>query len=424
MKFINTLDKNEKVTFRQATLKGLAENKGLYVPESIPVLPASFFENIEQLSNEEIGVEVLKHFIGDELCHEELSAIVADTIHFPFPVKQVKEDIHVLELFHGPTMAFKDIGARFMARCLGKFAEVGKPVTVLVATSGDTGSAVAHGFFNVPNVKVKILFPDGKISPFQEYQMTSLGNNIEAIAVKGTFDDCQALVKQALQDVELRNKVQLSSANSINLARLLPQALYYFFAYKTLKPMLNGRELVFSVPSGNFGNLTAGLYAKRMGLPVHKFIASNNANDTFYRYQQTSLFEPKPSVETYSNAMDVGNPSNFDRILHLYNNDSLAIGSDVASATFTDEQTLQQMEETFSKHGYTLDPHGAVGMLGLNIILENHQTGLFLATASPAKFEEVVRKAIPTFPATAFEAKECYKLEMDNDYAQLVRVLA
>lgn len=423
MNFISTKDSNEKVTFKEATLRGLAQHKGLYVPESVPALPPSFFENISRMDDYEIAFKVMQHFAGESLPESSLRKIVEETLSFPLPVKNLSENIHVLELFHGPTMAFKDVGARFMARCLSEFTTPGKTVKVIVATSGDTGSAVANGFYKVESVEVFILFPKGKISKFQEQQMTSLGENIKAIEVEGTFDDCQALAKQALNDQTLQSRMQLSSANSINAARFLPQMLYYFLAYKQIRSLLKEKDWIVSVPSGNFGNLTAGLYARKMGLPVHRFIAANNANDTFYQYYLSGVYQPKPSVQTYSNAMDVGAPSNFDRIMHLYNNDLERLKKDIMAATFSDEDTLEKIRATYQKMGYVLDPHGAVGLLSLEAHLQPEQTGLFLATAHPRKFEAVVQKAIPGYPANNAVIDSCFKTQIKNDYRQLVDLL-
>ena len=311
MNYISTRKNDEKVSFKEAVINGLSNNGGLYFPEIIPQLPISFFDKIENLEDNEIAFKVLYPFIKGSLTAVQLKALITETINFPIPVVSVEKDIFALELFHGPTQAFKDVGARFMSRCLSHFyADKKEAITILVATSGDTGSAVANGFFNLPGVSVKILFPKGKVSPYQEYQMTGLGKNIKAIEVDGTFDDCQKLVKEAFNDNQLRKEISLSSANSINIARLLPQMLYYFFAYKQLKLKLKDKDLVVSVPSGNLGNLTAGLLAKNMGLPIKRFIAAHNANDSFNQYLKTGRLKKKASILTYSNAMDVGNPSN------------------------------------------------------------------------------------------------------------------
>jgi len=419
MNYLNTRA-NEVVSFKTATLNGLGAKGGLYVPESIPELPHSFFEQIEDLSDVEIATTVLWPFVEGSLTHNELSKIVGETLSFPTPVKHISKNIHVLELFHGPTMAFKDVGARFISRCLAQFVKEGSETTVLVATSGDTGSAVANGFANVDGIKVKILFPKGKVSPFQEHQMTSLGGNIQALEVDGTFDDCQALVKQAFNDDALKKKVQLSSANSINVARFLPQMTYYFLAYKQMKGLLKDRNWIVSVPSGNFGNLTAGLIAKKMGLPVHQFVASNNANSTFYEYLSSGKYEPKKSVITYSNAMDVGAPSNFERIEFLYDKNLASIKSDILGFTFTNEQTLDEIRQVYNLHEYVLDPHGAVGHAGLNAHLHENEVGLFLETAHPKKFESVVKQALPSYPIHDVNLQGCSKISMNNSYAEFV----
>ena len=423
MNFINTKDHNEKVSFKEATLTGLAANKGLYVPETIPLMLNSFFESIEQLENVELAFQVMFPYVKDSLAEEQLRQILKETLSFPIPVVEVSKHVYALELFHGPTQAFKDVGARFMSRCLSQFMSQQNGITVLVATSGDTGSAVAHGFYNVKGVTVKILFPKGKISLFQEYQMTSLGNNIHAIEVDGTFDDCQSLVKQAFSDRNLNRKLQLSSANSINVARVLPQMLYYFFAYKQLKSRINNKRWIVSVPSGNFGNLTAGLLARNMGLPIHKFVAANNANDTFYQYWQTGEYIPKPSVVTCSNAMDVGVPSNFERIMHLYESNYEAIKNDILASSFSDKATLKEIQETYQKTDYILDPHGAVGLLALKQYLDDNSLGVFLETAHPRKFEAVVKKAIPTYPIQEVSLNNCSKVTIDNSYDCLLQEL-
>ena len=420
MIYINTKDSHEQVSFRQATINGLASQGGLYVPKSIPTLDSDWIQNIENYSDHEIGFHVMRQLIGtDSLSDDQLRKIVKETLSFDTPVVDLGHKINVLELFHGPTLAFKDVGARFMSRCLGQFNNE-EEVNVLVATSGDTGSAVASGFFGVEGVKVTILFPKGKVSPFQEYQMSSLGHNIKAVEVEGTFDDCQALVKQAFRDKELNKKYSLSSANSINVARLLPQALYYFLAYKQMKQRGLSDELVFSVPSGNFGNITAGLLAKKMGLPIKRFVAANNANDTFYQYIQSGEWQPKPSVQTYSNAMDVGAPNNFDRILYLFDNNFTDIRREIKAYTYSNEETLTKMKSYYSSTDYVLDPHGAVGLLALEADLSLSEVGVFLATAHPKKFESVVVKAIPDYPIQQVDLGECQKFEIADDYIAFV----
>jgi threonine synthase len=422
MKYISTRQKNETISFKEATLNGLAKDGGLYVPNQIPSLPTAFFEQIEKCPDCEIAFTVLKPFVSDSLTDTQLQSVIFQTLSFPLPMVLVNKNSYALELFHGPTQAFKDIGARFMSRCLSNFNE-GKEVSVLVATSGDTGSAVANGFYNVSGIKVKILFPKGKVSPYQEFQMTSLGNNIQAIEVEGTFDDCQALVKQAFNDANLRKKLALSSANSINVARLLPQMLYYFIAYKQLKSALGDKKLVVSVPSGNFGNLTAGLIAKKMGLPISRFIAANNANDTFFDYLTTGIYTPKPSVQTLSNAMDVGAPSNFERILYLYNQQLEALKLDVSAFTFDDQATLNEIENCYKNNHYLLDPHGAIGKLALNKSLKNDELGLFLETAHPQKFSSVIQKVIPNFEAPKVDLSHCSKKTIKNNYKNLCELL-
>jgi len=422
MKYISTRQKNETISFKEATLNGLAKDGGLYVPNHIPSLPKAFFDQLETYSNHEIAFAVLKPFVSDSLTETQLKSVIFQTLSFPLPTVQVNKNSYALELFHGPTQAFKDIGARFMSRCLSYFNE-GKEVIVLVATSGDTGSAVANGFYNVSGIKVKILFPKGKVSPYQEFQMTSLGNNIQAIEIEGTFDDCQALVKQAFNDTNLRKKLALSSANSINVARLLPQMLYYFIAYKQLKSALGDKKLVVSVPSGNFGNLTAGLIAKKFGLPISRFIAANNANDTFFNYLTTEIYTPKPSVQTLSNAMDVGAPSNFERILYLYNQQLEALKLDVSAFTFSDQATLNELKNCYKNNHYLLDPHGAIGKLALDKSLKNDELGLFLETAHPQKFSSVIQKVIPSFKAPKVDLSHCSKKTIKNNYKNLCDLL-
>lgn len=420
MIYINTKDTNEQVSFRQATINGLAGQGGLYVPQTIPSLDTEWIDNIENYTDHEIGFHVMRQLIGlESLSDSQLKQIVTETLAFDIPVVDLGESINVLELFHGPTLAFKDVGARFMSRCLGQFSNK-EEVNVLVATSGDTGSAVANGFFGVEGVKVTILFPKDKVSPFQEYQMSSLGHNIKAVEVAGTFDDCQALVKQAFRDVELNKKFTLSSANSINVARLLPQSLYYFLAYKQMKQRGLAQELVISVPSGNFGNITAGILAKKMGLPIKRFVAANNANKTFYHYIQTGNWQPKPSVQTYSNAMDVGAPSNFDRILHFYNGDYEALRREISSYTYSDDETLIKMKSFYSAKDYVLDPHGAVGLLALGAHLSDSEEGIFLATAHPKKFESVVVQAISDYSIQEIDLSGCKKSVIGNDYEAFV----
>jgi threonine synthase len=384
-------------TFENAVIKGLAPDRGLYFPEIITPLKASFFENIETLSNEAIAFEAIKQFISPEIPENVLKTIVSETLSFDFPVVNLTESISTLELFHGPTMAFKDVGARFMARCLGYFnKDNSNEVTVLVATSGDTGGAVANGFLGVKGVRVVILYPSGKVSDIQEKQLTTLGQNITALEVDGTFDDCQDMVKKAFLDDELTSTMQLTSANSINVARWLPQLFYFMFAYKQLKN--RSKEIVFSVPSGNFGNVCAGMIAQKLGLPIRHFIASNNENNVVTRYLKSNSYDPKPSVQTVSNAMDVGNPSNFIRIQAIYNNNFETLKSNLSSYSFTDEETKQALDEIYKTTQYIADPHGAVGYLGCKAYLESNPQAhcVFLETAHPTKFLDVVKEVIST----------------------------
>ncbi len=384
-------------TFENAVIKGLAPDRGLYFPENITPLKASFFETIETLSNEAIAFEAIKQFISPEIPEDVLKTIVSETLSFDFPVVNLTESISTLELFHGPTMAFKDVGARFMARCLGYFnKDNSNEVTVLVATSGDTGGAVANGFLGVKGVRVVILYPSGKVSDIQEKQLTTLGQNITALEVDGTFDDCQDMVKKAFLDDELTSTMQLTSANSINVARWLPQLFYFMFAYKQLKN--SSQEIVFSVPSGNFGNVCAGMIAQKLGLPIKHFIASNNENNVVTRYLKSNSYEPKPSVQTVSNAMDVGNPSNFIRIQAIYNNNFETLKSNLSSYSFTDDETKQALDEIYKTTQYIADPHGAVGYLGCKSYLETNPQAhcVFLETAHPTKFLDVVKEVIST----------------------------
>jgi threonine synthase len=380
----------------EAVVRGLAPDKGLYMPEVIKPLPASFFEEIEHLSFQEIAYRVADAFFGEDIPAETLKAIVYDTLSFDVPVVKVKENIYSLELFHGPTLAFKDVGARFMARLLGYFIkqEGAKQVNVLVATSGDTGSAVANGFLGVEGIHVYVLYPKGKVSEIQEKQFTTLGQNITALEVDGVFDDCQALVKSAFMDAELNAHMKLTSANSINVARFLPQAFYYFYAYAQLKKQGKADNLVVCVPSGNFGNITAGLFGQRMGLPVKRFIAANNKNDIFYQYLKTGVYTPKPSIATIANAMDVGDPSNFARILDLYKGDHAAIKANISGTTYSDEEIRETVRAIYQETGYLLDPHGACGCRALSEGLQAGEVGVFLETAHPAKFRDTVEGII------------------------------
>ena len=382
-------------SFKDAVIKGLAPDKGLYFPESITPLPKAFFENIDNLSYFEIAFEAIKQFVSPEIPETVLKTIVSDTLSFDFPIVKLNDNISTLELFHGPTMAFKDVGARFMARCLGYFNKNNtNEVTVLVATSGDTGGAVANGFLGVKGVNVVILYPSGKVSDIQEMQLTTLGQNIKALEVSGTFDDCQAMVKTAFLDDELTSKMQLTSANSINVARWLPQLFYFMFAYKKLHNQYD--DIVFSVPSGNFGNVCAGMMAQQLGLPIKHFIASNNENNVVTRYLVSESYEPKPSVQTISNAMDVGAPSNFIRIQEIYKNKFDTLKDNLSSYSYSDDETKEALLEIYNTYNYVADPHGAVGYLGCKAYLKEHPKAhcVFLETAHPTKFLDVVEAVI------------------------------
>jgi threonine synthase len=395
MKYYSLNHNAPKVSFEEAVIQGLATDKGLYFPETITPLAPTFFDTIENLSHTEIAFEAIKQFVGDEIPAETLKQIIAETLCFDFPVVEVEKNIYALELFHGPTMAFKDVGARFMSRCLAYFNRDKKDNTntVLVATSGDTGGAVASGFLGVKGVEVIILYPSAKVSDIQEKQLTTLGQNIKALEVDGVFDDCQDMVKKAFLDDSLKHK-NLTSANSINIARWLPQMFYFFFAYKALKKQ--NKPLIFSCPSGNFGNICAGIIAKKMGLPVAHFVAATNVNDTVPRFLVDGYYDPKPSIATISNAMDVGNPSNFIRIQEMYHNDLEQFKTDFSSFTFTDIQTIEAMKTIYRTSNYIAEPHGAVGYLGLKKELENHTDaiGIFLETAHPIKFSDVVEPTL------------------------------
>jgi threonine synthase len=397
MNYYSTNNRQVKVSLREAVVQGLASDNGLYMPEEIPVLPKQFFDELPDKSFRELSFEVAKNLIGDDIPERELKRIVDHTIQFDAPLVEVDKDIFALELFHGPTLAFKDFGARFMSQLLGYFASQQKrEITILVATSGDTGSAVANGFLGVKGTRVIVLYPSGKVSNIQEKQFTTLGQNVTALEVDGTFDDCQRLVKQAFLDENLKQQLFLTSANSINIARLIPQSFYYFYAYAQVAKL--NKPVAISVPSGNFGNLTGGLLAKRMGLPISQFIASTNVNDIVPEYLRTKSFNPRSSTQTISNAMDVGNPSNFARMLDLFGGDYDAMAREILGYAFTDVETQQTMREIFSKKKYVLDPHGAVGYLGLKKYAEtnNNFTGIFLETAHPGKFRDVVEDVLKT----------------------------
>jgi threonine synthase len=390
MNYYSLNNKSHKVSFEQAVVAGLAPDRGLYFPSAITPLPDSFFANIEKLSHEEIAFEAIKQFVGDEIPEMELKRIIAETLCFDFPCVRVEENVFSLELFHGPTMAFKDVGGRFMSRCLGYFNR-NKDIrnTVLVATSGDTGGAVASGFLGVKGVEVIILYPSGKVSDIQERQLTTLGQNIKALEVDGVFDDCQDMVKKAFLDESLKH-LNLTSANSINIARWLPQMFYIFFAYQQLKKY--NKPIILSCPSGNFGNICAGIMAKRLGLPIAHFVASTNANDTVPRFLEKGDYDPKPSVATISNAMDVGNPSNFVRIQELYNNNLSEFEKDFTSYSYTDSETEAAIRYIYNRTKYIAEPHGAVGYLGLKkeMAKQPNSVGVFLETAHPIKFLDTV----------------------------------
>lgn len=393
MKYYSTNHTAPLASLEEAVVKGLAGDRGLYMPENIKVLPKEFFDNIDKMSFQEIAYTVADAFFGEDVDAGSLKKIVYETLAFDCPVVPVTDNIYTLELFHGPTLAFKDVGARFMARLLQYFIKKENKnglVNVLVATSGDTGSAVANGFLGVDGIHVYVLYPKGKVSPIQECQFTTLGKNITAIEVDGVFDDCQALVKTAFMDEELNNHMRLTSANSINVARFLPQAFYYFYAYAQLKKAGKADNMVMCVPSGNFGNICAALFGHKMGLPIKRFVAANNANDIFYKYLQTGKYDPKPSKATLANAMDVGDPSNFARIYELYKGDHSVITALISGATFSDEQIAATMRECYKETKYVLDPHGACGYQALKELLLPGEVGVFCETAHPAKFKEKV----------------------------------
>ncbi len=395
MKYFSTNHSVPKVSLMDAVKKGLAADHGLFMPERIEEFDPKFFERIHQLSFQEIAFEVAKNFFGDDVPENVLMEIVYHSVNFDCPIVEVSDSIYSLELFHGPTMAFKDVGARFMARLLAYFLKgFKKEVNVLVATSGDTGSAVANGFFNVPGIKVYVLYPKGLVSDIQEKQFTTLGHNITALEVDGTFDDCQRMVKLAFLDKELNKAMVLTSANSINVARFLPQTFYYFNAFARLQEAGVSGDLVFSVPSGNFGNMTAGLFAKFMGLPVKRFIAANNSNDVVFKYLQTGKYKPRASVATIANAMDVGAPSNFARILELYSHSHKSISGDIVGYSYSDKEIRETMKQVFVRENYMLDPHGAIGYRALKADLNDGEVGVFLETAHPAKFTETVEDVL------------------------------
>lgn len=398
MEYYSTNRQSPPVSLQDAVLRGLAPDRGLYMPQRIGTLPRAFFNNIAQMSLQEISYAVASVLFGEDIDSDTLKEIVYDAMNFDIPLRHVTGDLYCLELFHGPTLAFKDVGARFMARMLGYFnkqAGGNRCVNVLVATSGDTGSAVANGFLGVPGIRVFVLYPQGKVSRIQEAQFTTLGQNITALEVNGTFDDCQALVKSAFIDKELNEAMMLTSANSINVARFLPQSFYYFDAYAQLAQReQDTANMVVAVPSGNFGNLAAGLVAKRMGLPIKRFIAANNSNCVFFDYLRTGQYAPRPSIATIANAMDVGDPSNFARILDLYGHSHSAICADISGCTYTDEQISQTIADTYRTCDYLLDPHGAVAFRANTELLQPGEIGVALETAHPAKFKGTVERII------------------------------
>lgn len=426
MLYYSTRHNTPKASLREAVIRGLAPDRGLYMPETVPPLPERFFRTMQGMSLPEIARTVAAAFFKEDIPKEELDTIVADTLNFDIPLKEVEEGIHVLELFHGPTFAFKDIGARFMARMLSFFVRERRQddVTVLVATSGDTGSAVANGFLGVKGIRVFVLYPSGKVSNIQEAQFTTLGENITALEIAGTFDDCQALVKSAFMDGELNRRLRLTSANSINVARFLPQSFYYFHAWS----LLAAEKTVIAVPSGNLGNLTAGLFAKRMGLPVSRFIAANNRNDLFRRYIASGEYRPGRSIQTIANAMDVGNPSNFDRILDLYRHSHAEISRDISAFAYDDATIRSAIREVYNRSHYLLDPHGACAYLALKEGKKPDEEGIFLATAHPAKFKEVVEECVQSSVSipeklSAFTKRKKRSIKLPNDFPTLKKSL-
>lgn len=430
MKYYNLKDREEKIDFRTATIKGQGKDKGLFFPASIPYFKEELIQNLHQYSDEEIAYECMKDFIGDEIPSEILRKIVSETISFEIPLRKINDDISVLELFHGPTLAFKDIGAGFMSRCLSYFLEnQQKKVTVLVATSGDTGGAVAHGFYDLPGIDVVILYPKNRVSPVQEKQLTALGKNIYALEVDGSFDDCQSLVKQAFSNEEISSQLFLTSANSINIARWLPQQIYYLLALKQWQKTEN-RAPVICVPSGNFGNICAGILAHHRGLPAEHFIAACNANDVIPEYLKTTNFNPKKAVATLSNAMDVGDPSNFVRIMELFNNEFDPLKSKISGYSIDELKTLQTIKDIYNKYNYILDPHSAVAFASLEQYLHEKpgNKGFILGTAHPVKFPDAVETAIKTkieIPQSLNDLmkKEKKTVEINSDFEELKRFL-
>ncbi|MBO4244538.1 MAG: threonine synthase [Bacteroidales bacterium] len=427
MKYISSRDKNHKVSFEEAVKRGLAPNKGLYMPEQYVQMDNDFWANLFDMSLPEIGYYVGKKYVDGEIPDSDFKALCDEVLNFDIPLVMVRDNVYSLELFHGPTCAFKDVGARFMARCLGYFSQKNKEKTViLVATSGDTGSAVARGFLNVPGVDVIILYPSGKVSEIQEKQLTTNGGNITALEINGVFDDCQRLVKTAFANFDTKNRFRLTSANSINIARLIPQSFYYYYAVAQAKDY----DTAICVPSGNFGNLTGGILAWKSGLQVKQFVAATNINDTVPNYLESGIYTPKPSKQTISNAMDVGDPSNFERLEIIFDRDSNKMHQTIEGYSFTDDQTRKKMQQVKDLYGYTLDPHGAVGYLGIEKYLASNPgtKGIFLETAHPAKFLDVVKDVTGKAPDLPQNLQECMKktkqsIKIDNKYEDLAQIL-
>lgn len=431
MIYYSTENKKITATFEEALMQGLSPDGGLYMPATIPTLENSFIENLSDYTFQDIAFEIANKFIEGEIPENKLNEIIYEAINFPAPLIQLNDRISVLELFHGPTLAFKDFGARFMSRAMSYFAEKSdKKINILVATSGDTGSAVASGFYGAELINVFILYPSGKVSEIQEKQLTTLDKNVTALEIDGTFDDCQKLVKSAFVDEEIKNAINISSANSINIARLIPQTFYYFEAYKQIENKKD--DIYFSIPSGNLGNLTAGLFAKKMGLPVVKYVAATNSNSVFTEFINTGEFNPRPSVQTFSNAMDVGNPSNLARIIDLYNHDNSIIVKDINSNSHNDQQTIEMMKSTYEKYNYVIDPHGAVGLLALKEFISenniNEYSSVVFETAHPAKFKDTVEDALGIkieLPETLQKciSKEKRSTKLSNDYKEFKEYL-
>lgn len=427
MKFYSTNRKSNSVGFKEAVIKSLPADNGLYFPEAIPDL--SFLNKLENPTLPQLGFEILKPFCSEDIPESVLEQLTTDALDFEIPLVEIETDIHTLELFHGPTYAFKDVGARILARCLGHFnKDSNQEVTILVATSGDTGGAVASGFYGVEGVNVVILYPSGKVSDLQEKQLTTLGGNITALEIVGTFDDCQALVKQAFLDTDLAPKMNLSSANSINIARWIPQSIYYFWACAQLKEKQDQKQdLVLSIPSGNYGNLAAGILAKKMGAPIKRFIASANLNDVVPRYLESGNYDPKPTVQTYSNAMDVGKPSNFPRMQELYGQDYQRMTAEITGDRMGNPETLFTIQQCWEENQYLLDPHAAIGYHILKESIQENETGIFLETAHPCKFLPVIEKVIPDYEVPEFTkellGKEKLAKSLKADYERFKEYL-